>query len=175
MKSNTFNSRSMAKMAVCVALIAAASYLSFPIPMSPALVTGATCAMGLTALILTPKQTATVIIVYILLGAVGAPVFPGGLSRLLSPVGGFYVSFIVAFTIISMLKGKKIDFKRYLLVSIFPGIPLIYAGGVISMMAMMNIGFSEALAMAVYPFLIGDLIKTVVSCILGVKLNKALN
>lgn len=64
----------------------------FPLPFSPAMVTALTLVATLTGLLLQPKDAFIVFIIYILLGAVGLPVFVGGtagLGKLLGPTGGF--------------------------------------------------------------------------------------
>ena len=78
MTKEIFTPHAMAKMAMCVALISIGGYIAFPTPFSPVLVTATTLALGITALVLPPKQTAVAILVWILLGAVGIPVLSGG-------------------------------------------------------------------------------------------------
>ena len=108
--------RDLTKMAMCVALCCVTAYISFPLPFTPGMVTALTFALSLTAYLLTPRQTFTVILIYILLGAAGLPVFAGGqgLSRLLGPAGGFYFAWLFAYTALSFAKSAKPNFKRYL-------------------------------------------------------------
>ena len=68
----------LTKMAMCVALMCVTAFLAFPLPFTPGMVTALTIAMSLTAYILPPKQTFTVILIYLLLGGIGVPVFAGG-------------------------------------------------------------------------------------------------
>ena len=116
-----FSPQSMAKMAMCIALISVSSYITFPLPFTPAMITASTAAMGLAALVLTPKQTFITMSAYLILGGlVGLPILPGGiggLGRLLGPTGGFYFAWVVAYTLVSMFKGERINFKRYLIVT----------------------------------------------------------
>ena len=49
--------RDMTKMALCVAFCCVTAYISFPLPFTPGLVTALTLALGVTAFVLTPKQT----------------------------------------------------------------------------------------------------------------------
>ena len=167
--------RDLTKMSMCVALCCVAAYISFPLPFTPGLVSALTFALSLTAYILTPKQTFTVILIYILLGAVGLPVFAGsqGLSRLLGPAGGFYFAWLIAFPLLSLAKGSLPNFKRYALANILIAIPITYAGGLISMMLVLDVNILEALTMAVLPFIPGDILKATVAAILGVKLKKS--
>lgn len=163
-------------MAMCVALCCVMAYISFPLPFTPGLVTALTFALSLTAYLLTPRQTFTVILIYILLGAAGLPVFAGGqgLSRLLGPAGGFYFAWLPAYALLSLAKGAIPDFKRYLLANVLIAVPITYAGGLASMMLVLDVNFFEALTMAVLPFIPGDIIKATAAAVLGVKLQKIL-
>ncbi len=168
--------RDLTKIAMCVALCCVTAFISFPLPFTPGMVTALTLALGLTAYVLPPKQTFAVILIYILMGAVGLPVFAGGtgLGRLLGPAGGFYFAWLVAFPLLSFFKGDKINFKRYVVANILIAIPITYVGGVISMMLCLDIGLWEALTPAVFPFIPGDVIKACAAAFLGVKLNTKL-
>lgn len=168
--------RDLTKMAMCVALCCVTAFISFPLPFTPGMVTALTFALSLTAYLLTPRQTFTVIFVYILMGAVGLPVFATGegLSRLLGPVGGFYFAWLPAYALLSSAKGAAPNFKRYALANILIAVPITYAGGLISMILFLKIDLMQALTMAVLPFIAGDVIKATAAAILGVKLQKVL-
>lgn len=171
----TMSVRLMTKMAVCAAFCCVTAWLSFPLPFTPGLVTALTLALSITAYVLTPKQTFVVILIYLMLGAVGLPVFPvgtGGIGRLVGPTGGFYFSWLLAYPLLSSLKGNTANFKRYALINIFVCSPIIYVGGLISMMFVMEVGLQEAFLMAVLPFIPGDVMKALVSAFLGVRINK---
>ena len=168
----------MTKMSLCVALCCVSAYISFPLPFTPGMVTALTLAMSLTAFLPPPKQTFFVILVYLLIGAAGLPVFAGGaagLSKLIGPLGGFYLIWLAAFPILSFCKGKEINFRRYALADILIAMPITYAGGLTSMMLMMDLTIVQALMMAVVPFIFGDVVKAVAAAMLGVKLNRMLS
>ena len=172
------DSRNITKIAMCVALCCISAYISFPLPFTPGMVTALTLAMSLTAYILPPKQTFIVILLYLLLGAAGFPVFAvgsSGIGKLISPVGGFYIVWLLAFPLLSLLKGGNINFKRYALVNILVTIPVTYIGGLISMMLMMELTLPQAVMMAVLPFILGDIIKALAAAFLAVKLNRVLS
>ena len=170
-----FSASELVKMSMCVALCCVTSFIVFPLPFTPGMVTALTLAMSLTAYILTPKQTFFVILVYLLLGVAGLPIFAGtgGVGRLLSPVGGFYFAWLIAFPVLSFFKGDKANFKRYAIANILTAIPITYVGGVISMILGMQITFWQAMTMAVLPFVFGDVLKALAAAWLGVKLNSA--
>lgn len=172
---STMTVQKMTKMALCVALCCVAAYISIPLPFTTAMITALTLAMNLTALILTPKETCIVLVVYTLLGCIGLPVFVGGtagFAKLLGPTGGFIIAFVIAYPIVSCFKGAGNSFRRYVFASVFLGIPITYIGGLTSMMLVMDISLWQALVMAVFPFIPGDILKASVAAFLGVKLNR---
>ncbi len=176
--NKNFSVRDLTKMALCIAFCFVTAYISFPLPFTPGLVTALTIALGITAFVLTPKQTFLAIACYLLLGAVGVPIFPGGaggIGKLLGPTGGFYFAWVVAYPIISVLKGRTPSFRRYALLDIAIGMPITYIGGLISMMLVMDITLPAALTMAVLPFLPGDIMKCLLASFLGLKVNQALD
>ena len=168
--------RDLTKLAMCVALCCVTAYIAFPLPFTPGYVTALTFAMSLTAYLLTPRQTFTVILIYILMGAVGLPVFANGegLSRLIGPVGGFYFAWLPAYALLSFFKGATPNFKRYALTNILIAVPITYAGGLISMILILHVELWQALTMAVFPFIFGDILKATAAAVLGVKLQKIL-
>ena len=168
--------RDLTKMAMCVALCCVTAYIAFPLPFTPGYVTALTFAMSLSAYLLSPRQTFTVILIYILMGAVGLPVFANGegLSRLLGPVGGFYFAWLPAYALLSLAKGATPDLKRYALANILIAVPITYVGGLISMLLLLDVNLWQALTMAVLPFIPGDIIKALAAAVLGVKLQKIL-
>ena len=168
--------RELTKMAMCVALCCVTAHISFPLPFTPGYVTALTFAMSLAAYLLSPRQTFTIILLYILMGAVGLPVFANGegLSRLLGPVGGFYFAWLVAYPLLSLAKGATPNLKRYALMNILIAVPITYVGGLISMILVLHVELWEALTMAVFPFIFGDVVKAIASAVLGVKLQKIL-
>ncbi|WP_411167375.1 biotin transporter BioY [Clostridium sp. MB05] len=169
--------KELTKMSICIAIICISAYISFPLPFTPTMVTAQTIAINLVALILTPKQSFIVVLLYILLGAFGLPVFSGGTSgfgKLFGPTGGFILGFLAIAPLMSYLKGKNNSFKRYLAVTIFVGMPVLYAFGAVFMSISQKISIMSALSLAVVPFIIGDIFKCFLSSYIAVKLNKIL-
>ncbi|MDD3115088.1 MAG: biotin transporter BioY [Anaerovibrio sp.] len=177
MNDKLFGTRAMAKMAMCVAMISIGGYIAFPTPFSPVLVTATTLALGVTALILPPRQTAVVILAWILLGAAGVPVFSGGqggIGKLLGPSGGFFPGFLLGYVGASFLKGKSCDWKRYLLALIGAAFPLTYIFGIAYLMFVLGIEMWQAMTMAMFSFIPGDLIKAAAAALIGARLNRVL-
>ena len=170
------NLRELTKMSLCVALNCVAAYISFPLPFTPGMVTALTFTLSLTAYLLSPRRTFTVVAIYILLGAIGLPVLGGGqsLSRLIGPTGGFYLAWVIAYPILSAAKGATPSVKRYVLMNALLVMPITYAGGLMSMLLLLDVSVWQAFTMAVFPFIPGDIIKAIAAAFLGVKLKKIL-
>ncbi|MBQ9366130.1 MAG: biotin transporter BioY [Schwartzia sp.] len=170
-----FDVRSMTRMAICVAILCISAYISIPVPMASAMVTALTVAMNLAAFLLTPRQTLVVMLLYTAIGAAGLPVFVGGaagIGEIFGPRGGFLIAFLVAYPLVSLMKGSEISFRRYSLVAIVIGIPITYIGGLASLMAFTKLTFTEAVMAAVVPFIPGDIVKALLAAWLGVRLNR---
>ena len=169
------NTRVLTKIAICVALLSVSAYISIPLPFTAAMLTALTVVVNLVAFVLTPKQAFLTLAVYILLGTAGLPIFVGGMGgpgKLFGPTGGFIFGYLLAVPLMSLLKGKTPDFKRYMAVAVFIGMPVIYIGGSISMCLVQNLDIFSTLVVAVFPFIIGDIVKSGIAAYLGVKLNK---
>lgn len=169
--------RELTKMSICIALLCVSAYISFPLPFTPAMVTALTIMINLIGLILTPKQSAITIGVYILLGISGIPVFVGGtagLGKIFGPTGGFILGFLVAAPVISLLKGKSNDIRKYLMLTILVGMPIIYICGIFTMSLYLKKDIASTLMVAVVPFIFGDTLKCIVSSFLAIRLNQVL-
>ena len=173
-----FSMRNTARMGLCIALICVSAYLAIPVPfMAP--LTMQTFVMCLAALVLTPRQTAVVLVGYTVIGAVGLPVFAGGVGGLgiiFGPRGGFFIGFLLAYTLMSMLKGSEPSFARYALVGTLVSVPVTYLIATLWLTILFGDKFAGVVAafMALVQYIPGDLIKAVAAGALGVSLNRRL-
>ena len=132
------------------------------------------CVALLAAFVMTPKEAGLTLLIYLLLGIVGVPVFVGGTSgiaKIIGPTGGFNIGFLVAAMVMSAVRGKSHDFKKLIMTGIFVGMP-IYIGGCISMYAVNRISVWATLLTAVIPFLFGDVVKVVIAAMIAVRVSK---
>lgn len=176
-KGERLDTRTLCKMALCVAMMAVSSYLSFPLPFTPAPVTAQTMMVSVIALLLPPFASCATILVYLVLGLVGVPVFAGftgGLSVLVSPNSGFLWGFLIAAPLISLAKGKGGKIWRWLVCTIGIGMPVIYFFGVLVMSLSTGKTPMAVLSLAVIPFLFGDLLKCVAACYLAAGIQRAM-
>lgn len=171
------NSRQLTKIAICIALLCVSAYISFPLPFTPAMVTAITIVINVIAFTLTPKEAFITVGIYLLMGIVGLPVFGGGasgISKILGPTGGYYFGFWIAPVVMSLVKGKGVSFKRYLVVTIFVGLTIIYGLGTVFMSYYQQVSIGAVIMSAIVPFIPGDLIKSVASVYISMALNRAL-
>ena len=176
-KHSKFTPLAMAQIAVCAAILCVSAYISIPIPIIPVPFTLQVLAVILVSLLLKPSYSLIAQVLYTLLGAVGLPVFSGGkggIGTILSPTGGFIVGFIIASFLISLLKGKKDNIFRFILVSIVVGIPCIYIPGIAFYMIYAQADLLKAIVDLTSVFIVVDVAKCVIASIISVLLRKAL-
>ncbi|MDD4330900.1 MAG: biotin transporter BioY [Methanosarcinaceae archaeon] len=145
------------------ALIAAGAYIKIPLPFSPVPITIQVFFVFLAGALLKSKWGSLSVLVYILLGIAGLPVFSGGASGiglLFGPTGGYILGFGLAAFIIGFLSeksGKSGFFSNFLFMSV--GLCLIYACGLAQLAFVAKFRLLQSLSLGLLPFLPGDLLK----------------
>lgn len=160
------------------ALIAVCSQIS--IPLGPVPFTLQTMAVCITAAMLGWKRGTISVLVYLLIGLVGVPVFAGfsgGFSSVVTPAFGYIIGFILTAVVVG-LSTKFFGNKMVpLIISMVIGIFLCYVVGTIWFMVVYNvtgqyIDLGLALSWCVIPFIIPDIAKIAVAAILVNRLSK---
>lgn len=163
------------KIALCISILCVSSFIVIPLPFSIAPITLQTIAINVIAIILKPKQTLYVIGIYILMGLIGLPVFSGGTSgfaKLASPVGGYYLGFVISIFVMSLLKGKENKLSRYILITTLVGLPIQHICAIFVMGLYNNFCFYSAFTIISLPFIFTDIIKCIISSIISKNINK---
>lgn len=158
----TSKASEMTKIALLVAMNCVAAYIIIPLPFTLSPIALQSLVVNLVGMLLTPKQAFMTMTVYVLIGLAGVPVFTGGTAgpgKLFGPTGGYILAFILAVTLIALLKGKTYNFVRYAAVSILVGIPVIDLLGSLWLMAMTGMDLQKALMIGVLPFIPMDIVK----------------
>lgn len=154
-------------------LWAAAAAGRIPIPGTLVAITLQTFVLMLAALSLDWREAGGAVVLYLLAGAAGLPVFSGGMSTLalVGPSAGFLFGFLPGVIITSLLKGKARDAgarsywltaARYFGASLVGCMVVVYAFG-LSIQAMLTHVPLTAVALASLGFIGGDLLKAVVA------------
>ena len=164
------------------ALCCATAPVSIPLP-GGVPVTLQTAAVFLTALLLGPLYGFVAVLVYVLLGAVGLPVFAGlsgGIGSLVGLSGGFIMSWPFAAALAGFLYYKfgrnEKGLKKYatMIIAMLLGSVIIYTIGLTQFIFLTKMSISASLAACMIPFIPGDVLKMVLVAIIVPTLERAL-
>lgn len=173
-KKNKIKTKDMAYMGMCAAIMAACSQISIPMP-SGVPITLQTFAVALTGAVLSWKRGSLTILVYILIGAVGLPVFTGfrgGVQVLAGYAGGFVWGFVFLAMFCGMGVLQKNRIRSVLLGSI--GLILCHVLGCAQFMFLTKDSFAEAFFLVSMPYLLKDMIFVAGGIVVGAKIRKQL-
>jgi biotin transport system substrate-specific component len=149
------------------ATMALAAQIAIPIPGTPVPFTLQPLAVVLAGMMLGPAAGAASMVLYLLAGAVGLPVFSPigapGILRLLGPTGGYLLAAPAAAAIAGLVARRAPAFGGRLLAA-FLGIATLYLGGV-AQLELLTGSLERAAAMGSAPFILADLGKVVVAAI----------
>ena len=168
--SQPLNPRRLVLASLFTALIVVGGYLSVPLPFSPVPLALADFFVMLSGLLLGSSLGLTSTACYLLLGALGLPVFAGGkagLAVFLGPTGGFLIGYMVAAWLIGIIAtgGRTNPFKDGL--ALLAGNIVLHVCGVSWLVATLHLSWGKALAAGVLPFLPGAVIKGIAAVILA--------
>lgn len=156
-----FSVRDLAYIAMGAALIAVCSWISIPAAVPFTLQTFAVFSM---LLLLGGRRGTASIAVYLLLGAMGAPVFSGfrgGIAALLGTTGGYLLGFLWT-ALLYWLCERRIGETLWRAAAVLIcGLALCYLFGTVWFVRVYaaksgEIGYLSALSMCVFPFLLPD-------------------
>ena len=178
--NHPLTTKQIAAVAMGVALIAVCAWISIPATVPFTLQTFAVC---LVAALLGLRQGAWAVVCYILLGAVGAPVFSGfrgGAGALLGTTGGYIVGFLFTALLVGFFVEKWGRRLPVLIAAMALGVLVCYAFGTAWFVVVYAknsgpIGVGTALVWCVIPYLIPDGIKIVLAAVLTGRLYPILN
>lgn len=169
----------MVYIALFAVLMAICSWISIPTVVPFTL---QTFAVFLAVGVLGGKRGSTAVLVYILLGAIGIPVFAGfqgGLNVILGNTGGYIIGFIFSALVMWAME-KLLGKKLWVLgLSMVLGLIVCYAIGTVWFMVVYTknagaVGLAAVLGWCVIPFIIPDLIKIALALGLSKTLTKVI-
>ena len=162
------------------AIICICSFISVPVFTVP--ITMALFGVMLCAVILSPLEALLSTAGYILIGAIGLPVFAnfgGGFNVLFGATGGYIWSYLllaVSTSLFSLIKVKRNKVKYIIsLVGCIIGILTCYFFGSFQYMYVCDTSFITALAVCVVPYIPLDIIKAVAAVFIGHKIKDRIN
>lgn len=165
-KKKKFKPVDLAYIGVGAALIAVCSWISIPLTVPITLQTMGVC---IVAGLLGFKRGSLSVLTYILVGAVGVPVFSGfkgGIGALAGPTGGYIIGFILTAVILG-LAADKLGKKLWVnIVFMVLGIAVCYLFGTLWFSHLKGVTVIDALSICVFPFLIPDAVKIAIASVL---------
>lgn len=165
----------MTKMALMVAMNCVSAYIIIPLPFSLSPLALQTLIVNLTGYVLNAKQAFMTMLVYLLVGLAGVPVFTGGSAgpgKLFGPTGGYIIGFLFTAVFLAYFRGEKYSFKRYALLGGVIGIPLIYVFGVVQLKLITGMGWDKAIMTGALPFIPLDIVKCLAAAVIAGPINR---
>jgi len=163
--------------ALFAALTSVMSQISIPLPFTAVPFTMQLFAVGLCGLILGPKLGFISQLIYILMGAIGIPVFAqfqGGIGIVLGPTGGYIWAFPIAALVIGFVI-KKHSSTIGKIIGMTLGLLSIYILGTIQFSIVSGMSIIDSIYMAVLPFVVLDIAKFYLAIAVSKPISKAVS
>ncbi len=165
--------------AVFAAILCVFSVMTIPIGVIP--ISMGVFGVILTSCILGWKKGTISVIVYILIGVIGLPIFSGfkgGIAVLAGPTGGYIWSYIlmalfIGFFTAKLPQNKPLAVAKLSVIS-FIGVVICYLFGTMQFMLVAHKTFMQAVTVCVYPFIPFDIIKSVAGGVIAYGVRYAL-
>ena len=139
------------------------------IPLWPVPITGQTLAVLLVGSSLGATRGALSMVLYALLGALGAPIFSdasGGMGVLFGATGGYIVGFVLAAAFTGWLAQRR--WERGLvrgMLAFIAGSAVVFLVGLPWLQVSLGLTWPQTLAGGLYPFIIGGVVKAVIAAL----------
>ncbi len=163
---------------LCAMLTAACAQISVPMPGSPVPVTLQTFAVIVSGLVLGPALGASSMVLYVLAGVAGLPVFAGadgGVRVALGATGGYLLGFVAASAAAGLMvrraRARGTSSLRAAIVAAVVGNVIVFACGLPWLKMVMRADWATTLNMGLWPYLVGTLVKVPMSVAAAVGLG----
>ncbi len=172
----SLNVAMMTRVALMAAVTAVAAQITIPLPFSPVPFTLQVPAVVLSGLLLGSRYGALAQAIYVLVGAVGVPVFAGfrgGLGVIFGPTGGYLLSYPIAAAVagLAAYAVARSARRRALTSSVLWGVAalaVIYVIGAAWLSVATDLPPAVAVAQGVLPFVVFDLVKVFLAALVAV-------
>jgi biotin transport system substrate-specific component len=168
--------RWMVLASLMAALTAVGAYIHIPI--GPVPIVLSTLFVLLSGLLLGSRWGSASMALYLLVGAIGIPVFhggKGGLAHFLGPTGGYLFGYVLASWLTGLISERSRGILLWEILGVIVGSLAIYSLGLPWLKVVTQMSWTKALTVGVAPFIIGDGIKASVALILARAARPVLN
>ena len=160
--------------ALFAAIISILAQISIPLPFTTVPLTMLIFAVSVTGLILGAKLGTISVLIYLLIGGIGIPVFAqfsGGIGVLFGPTGGYLLGLPLMVYIIGFSK-DKFSHNTVIFLSLILGLISVYITGTLMFAAITGNTIYQSILYCVLPFILVDLIKLALAFIIGSTVSK---
>ncbi|OOM74818.1 biotin transporter BioY [Clostridium puniceum] len=160
---------------MCAALMAIFSQLSIPLPFTSVPITLQVFCLVILSVIVGAKVGTLALIVYVIIGTIGLPVFANfhsGFGVLVGPTGGYIVGFIIMAFLIGYASSKQNKF--FLFIASYMGVIIDLLLGTIQLKIVTGMTMQAALISGLYPFILKDFITVTIAVTIGLKVKKSI-
>ncbi|MCC8126115.1 MAG: biotin transporter BioY [Clostridiales bacterium] len=165
----------MTKVALFTALMCILAPMSVPI--GPVPISLANLVIFLSLYVIGRKDSSVSVLIYLLLGLVGLPVFSGytgGPAKLLGPTGGYLIGYILIPLVGGLAVEKQPENYVYQWIAIVFSDALCYVLGTAWFVYLMKCSLAYAMSICVLPFIGLDLCKIVTAILIGTQIHRRL-
>jgi len=160
---------SVVLVAMFTALMCAGSFIRIPLPPVP--VTLHTLFIMLCGILLPAKLSICSVLLYLMLGIIGLPVFTGGggFAALAGPTGGYIAGYVPAVIVLALMRPacRKCNCIFLFAAACVLSQVCIYVPGLLWLKHCLGLSWEAALGAGLVPFVAGDSVKTAVAAIAG--------
>lgn len=179
--------RSIAFVGLTIAIMGVSAWVA--IPFGPVLLTLQMFALMFAIMVLTPKQCMAAVAGYLVLGAVGLPMFSGmrgGIGMLMGPTGGYlwgYLLGAVAALLVREVLGRAMGGAKSLggmkafavdMMACLAFIVVTYVCGCFQYAAVVGVDLAAAFAVTIAPFAVPDVLKAVAAVLCARAVKRAI-
>lgn len=162
---------------IFASIISILAQISIPLPFTTVPLTMLIFAISVTGLILGSRLGVISVIIYLLLGAIGMPVFSkftGGVAVLFGPTGGYLLGLPLMIYIIGFAREKSSS-PLIIFLSLIIGLISVYITGTLMFSIITGNTIYQSILYCVAPFIIVDLIKLALAYIIGSTVTKRIS
>ena len=174
---NSFSIKQLTLVGLMAAVLCILGPWTVSIPISPVPISLGMLGIYFVTSVLGMKLGTASVLIYILMGLVGIPVFTGftaGPGKLLGPTGGYIIGYVFMALICGFFVDKfHKNLLRYFLGMVL-GTAVCYLFGTLWLAHQMQYTFFQALMAGVIPYIPGDLVKLIIARVVGFQLRKRL-
>ena len=160
--------------AMFASITAVLAQISIPLPFTTVPLTMQVFAVAISGVILGCKKGFISQVIYILLGAIGIPVFAqmsGGMGVLFGYTGGFIIGFPLMSLVIGYIS-EKYESILTIMIAMIISLVIEYTMGTIWYSFISGVGFMEAIVTCVAPFVVLDLFKVILATTIGITIRR---